>query len=80
MNRDSVAEIANPPAAREQRRGKNDEQKTARSGLVETQLAASQATEKLTLYHSEERKQRGIQLLPSPAKNPLCSRWQQPNR
>jgi hypothetical protein len=78
MNRDSVAEIANPPAAREQRRGKNDEQKTARSGLVETQLAASQPTE--NLYHSEERKQRGIQLLPSPAKNPLCSRWQQPNR
>ena len=41
MNRDSVAEIADPPAAREQRRDKNDEQKTARSGPVETQLAAS---------------------------------------
>jgi hypothetical protein len=75
MNRDRVAEITNPPAAREERRDKNaDEQKTTNKSSVETQPAASQATEKLILCHSEEHKWRGIQVLPSPAKNALCSR------
>jgi hypothetical protein len=82
MNRDSVAEVANPPAAAEERRGEDDQQKTGHSGPVETPLAASQTTDKPTLCHSEERKRRGISVLPSPAKNvdpSPCSRWQQHN-
>jgi hypothetical protein len=69
MNRDSVAEIRDAPTACEERRGKDDEQETARDCSVQTQLAASQTTDKPALCHSEERKRRGIQVFAAHEKN-----------